>query len=129
VQHLLPLKLNTLRLSETDITDAALPTIAKMDSLEVLSLTENQLTDLSIPSILQLKKLRMLQIDRNPISAEAIGKLVALNRLVYLNIHECRYDADQWNELRRRFPLCNISENETARERVMRGRPPVAEEE
>lgn len=129
VQHLLPLKLNTLRLSETDITDAALPTIAKMDSLEVLSLTENQLTDLSIPSILQLKKLRMLQIDRNPISAEAIGELVALNRLVYLNIHECRYDADQWNELRRRFPLCNISEKETARERVMHGRPSVAEEE
>jgi hypothetical protein len=128
IKDLLKLKLQTLRLTETDITDAAVETLSTMTSLQVLSLTENRLTDRSIDSLKKLANLRWLQIDRNPISASAISKLVSLNQLVRLDIHECKWNEAEFAELQRKFPFCDVSNQESFRERLNKGRPPVAED-
>jgi hypothetical protein len=64
-----------LRLDRSAITDAGLPRLKSLKSLEILSLTETKLTDSSVETLAGFQSLKSLNLDRSGISPAGIERL------------------------------------------------------
>ncbi|MDX1930538.1 MAG: protein kinase [Pirellulaceae bacterium] len=104
------LKLYTLRLNETDVTDEAIAILSSMESLTTLDLAGTKITDACIEHLLKLKGLENINLENNKISAAALEKLVQLEYLDQIRIHGCGLSADEVRALKLRLDFCNVDD-------------------
>jgi uncharacterized membrane protein/mono/diheme cytochrome c family protein len=74
-------QLVSLKLSNTKITDASMPTIAELPNLVKLFLNHNKITDKGIASLVNLKNLEYLNLFDTQITDAALPKLAQIKTL------------------------------------------------
>ena len=106
--------LEWLGLDETQITDAGLKEVAKLQKLEWLGLDETQITDAGLKEVVKLQKLSMeettlLSLDRTQITDAGLKEVASCrNRdAAWLTIHKSPTRAS------RRWLSCRISKRLT----------------
>lgn len=87
-------KLDKLHVTEFEVTDAMIPQIVDLDSIETLIFDRGVLTDESINSIVALPNLRHLRLRMSPISDEGLKTLAQSESLWYLNLPHVQCTAE-----------------------------------
>ena len=94
VQHLKGLPLKSLNLNYTAVTDAAMPAIGDIATLEQLQLEASRLTDAGMADIARLKKLKRLGCRLADVTGAGIQHLAACTELTRLELRETSIDDD-----------------------------------
>lgn len=92
-------------LSDTAVTDAAIPHLVKCGTLERIYLENVPVTGAALPSIATLKNLEVLVLAGTKIQGAELGPLAGLTTLRTLNLAHCKLADDDLKHLR---PLVNI---------------------
>lgn len=99
--------LKGLRLSEVD--DAMLIELCKLEDLEELRAWSGGVTDASIPELLKLTKLRQLGLNGNQLTDDGLQKLATLKHLERLDVpHAKRITPEGVREFRKMRPDCEV---------------------
>lgn len=97
--------LEILDLSESSISDAIIPILGHLKQLRVLGLYATQITDSTMESISELPSLEMLNISLNPqITDVGFQQLAKLKRLKSIEIHGTNISADAVNDFSIQYP-------------------------
>jgi Leucine-rich repeat (LRR) protein len=67
--------LKELNVQQTEITDASLPLLGKLNRLEVLGLHKTQITDVGLVHLSGLKKLKDLDVSDTGVTSEGTARL------------------------------------------------------
>src|SRR5205823_5095748 len=84
--------LEELDLSETKITDRALPTIAKMPALKRLTIDNTAVTPAGLAALKELKSLRFLKVEGLKATREELAELRGKLRGVVINVRGKGWD-------------------------------------
>ena len=102
-------KLTHLVLSNTKkITDAGLKDFAKLQKLRYLSLSGTQITDEGLKEVVKLQKLEALWLSYTKITDEGLKELAKLQKLQELFLDGTKVTAAGVAELKKAMPNCEI---------------------
>ena len=102
-------KVTILVLNNTQITDAGLKEVAKMQTLRTLRLDRTQITDEGLKDVAKLKKLDSLFLDSTQITDAGLKELAKLQKLEDLNLNDTSVTKAGVAELQKALPKCAIS--------------------
>ena len=77
----------TLHLADKDVTDAALPQVAKLTNVVWLNLARTKITDAGLAAIRDMKTVERLHLEKTAIGDAGLEHLKGLENLVYLNLY------------------------------------------
>ncbi len=97
-----------LKLSDSKITDADIPAIAKLSALTKLYLEKTAVTDREIGQLKSLSQLQYLNITGTNISIKGIEQLKDLKQFQQLFIFNTAITGREWEKLKAIFPITNI---------------------
>jgi len=100
--------LETLWLSDTDVTDKCLEHLTGLRKLNTLELSNTEVSDRGLVNFKGLTKLNTLGLSGTEVSDEGLENLKGLTRLRVLNLMHTRVTEAGINELRRALPDCGI---------------------
>ena len=111
-----PLKLNEeelakvtdLNLNITQITDAGLKDVAKLQNLTGLNLGGTQITDAGLKEVAKLQKLEVLYLRGTQITDVGLKDVVKLQKLTRLNLEFTKITDADAAELKKALPKCRI---------------------
>ena len=86
LKHLKGMRLNTLTLSLTNITDRGLDEIRDMATLKLLDISYDKITDKAFDAIGKLKNLERLRVDHASINGTGFKQLAGLKNLTELQV-------------------------------------------
>ncbi len=108
VTHLAP-GLRRLYLAHTDLTNAVLAHVAKLDGLIYLQTWGNQFTDRGVQQPASLINLESLYLEEETLSAAALDFAAGLPRLARVGIQDMTVTDADLAELRRRLPGATVN--------------------
>ena len=97
-----------LNLSSTQITDAGLKEVAKLQSLTVLHLSQTQITDAGLKEVAKLQKLGFLNLSHTQITDEGLREVAKLQKLQWLDLSDTEITEEGVTELKKALPICRI---------------------
>jgi uncharacterized membrane protein/mono/diheme cytochrome c family protein len=102
---LLPVKkqLVWLKLSDSKISDAALPVIAQCTNLRRLQLDNTAVTDKGLASLVALKQLVSVNLVGTKITAAGLLQLKELKQLQSIYLYQTRIEKKDWENLKKTF--------------------------
>ena len=96
-------------MTHTQITDAGLKEVAKLQDLEWLSLYGTQTTDEGLKEVAKLQKLEWLRLDETKITDVGLKELAKLQKLAELYLNGVREVTKAGvAELKKALPNCGI---------------------
>ena len=101
-------KIMNLFLTNTQITDAGLKDVAKLQKLEELDLHDTQITDEGIRQLAKLQKLEGLDLSRTKITDAGLKGVTKLKQLGYLDLYNTKVTDAGVAELKKALPDCFI---------------------
>jgi Leucine-rich repeat (LRR) protein len=103
-------QLTMLVLVGTQITDAGLKEVAKLQQLTKLDLSYTQITDAGLKEVAKLQLLTWLNLSETQITGASLKELAKLQQLTSLNLMACREITDAGvAELKKALPKCEIN--------------------
>ncbi|WP_018626890.1 c-type cytochrome domain-containing protein [Niabella aurantiaca] len=106
VKLLEPLKkqLVWLRLDGSDIDDAALAAIAKLEGLTRLYLSNTAITDAGLQHLKPLKQLQVLNLVGTKVTDKGVAELKTMPALRAIYLYKTNINRNAWVQLKRAFP-------------------------
>ncbi len=86
IKYLSHLPLKSLTLNQTGVSDLALPTIAKIGTLERLELNTTMVTSAGLKSLIKLPNLKEIRLQDNNLEDSALESLTKFPKLVNLSL-------------------------------------------
>ncbi len=105
IKLLLPIKkqLAWLKLSDTKITDKALPVLAECTNLTLLHLNNTNITDKGLKSLQSLTNLQLLNLVNTRVTASGIEQLANLKKLQSIYLYKTNVKSGEVLKLRKNF--------------------------
>ena len=103
IEYLRGLPLKSLNLNYTAVTDACMPTIGSIATLESLQMEASRLTDVGMVEVAKLTKLKRFGCRLADVSGEGIKHLAGLTDLTRLELRETSIDDSSLRNHRKPF--------------------------
>ncbi len=100
--------LSVLDLSLTQITGTGLEDLAKVRNLSQLNISRTIVSDNGIENLAELKRLTSLDLEQTDVSDAAVEHIKKLKRLQFLNVRNTKITADGAKQLKAALPRCDI---------------------
>ena len=101
-------KVTELKFTFTNISDASLKEVAKLDQLKMLWLDNNLITDTGLKEVAKLEQLTHLGLAGTYVTAKGIEHLSKLKNLSLIRLSRTNVTIDGVAKLRRALPDCDI---------------------
>jgi energy-coupling factor transporter ATP-binding protein EcfA2 len=108
IEYLKGMELMTLRLNETDVTDACLDSLVELKSLRVLDLDDCNITDQGIAKFVDIPTLQFVNLENLEVTLAGLSRLADLYELRMLRINGTPLSLEDVSELQKRLPFCNV---------------------
>ena len=108
IEYLKGMELMTLRLNETDVTDACLDSLVELKSLRVLDLDDCNITDQGIAKFVDIPTLQFVNLENLKVTLAGLSRLADLYELRMLRINGTPLSLEDVSELQKRLPFCNV---------------------
>jgi uncharacterized membrane protein len=92
-----------LKLYNTNITDEAIPDIARLTNLTKLDLSKTLITDKALSMLAGIPNLEYLNLVNTKVTTAAVIKLKGLNKLQSLYLYKTGYSSKDWPALKAAF--------------------------
>ena len=102
-----------LDLSFTQITDAGLGDVAKLQQLITLHLGNTKITDAGLTEVAKLQQLIYLNLDNTKITDAGLKEVAKLQKLTFLGFNDTQVTDADVAELQKALPNCKIRSNAT----------------
>ena len=106
-------KVTSLNLSDTQITDAGLNEVAKLQQLTDLYLDYTKITDAGLKEVAKMKQLEWLGLHYTKITDAGLFDVAKLQKLTYLELGNTKVTKAGVAELKKALPKCKIRSNPT----------------
>jgi len=106
-------KATYLDLSFTQITDAGLGDVAKLQQLTILILNDTKITDAGLTEVAKLQQLTYLNLDNTKITDAGLKEVAKLQQLTFLGLNDTQVTDAGVAELQKALPNCRIRSNAT----------------
>ena len=104
--------LKSLSLDRSNITDAGLKEVAKLQNLKYLSLDNTRITDVGLKEVAKLQKLEWLRLDRTNITDAGLKEVAKLQE-PFSSIYHTKITYEGLAELKKAMPNYEIRGNPT----------------
>ena len=101
-------KVTELSLGNTQITDAGLKELAKLQNLTNTNLGYTQITDAGLKDIAKMQNLTDLSLSGTKITDACLRDIAKLQKLTYLSLRDTKITNENAAELRKALPKCII---------------------
>jgi len=108
IEYLKGMELMTLRLNETDVTDACLDSLVELKSLRMLDLDDCNITDQGIAKFVDIPTLQFVNLENLEVTLAGLSRLADLYELRMLRINGTPLSLEDVSELQKRLPFCNV---------------------
>ena len=101
-------KVTGISLHSTQVTDAVLKEVAKLQNLEDLDLGDTQVTDAVLKEVAKLKKLTHLSLSGTKTTDAGLKEVAKLQKLKLLSVADTKVTKAGVAEFKKALPNCNI---------------------